>query len=187
MTETMLTLPQAIWWTLLALAAGTGAGFLLGRRALTRGLRSRHEELSSECVAIALLAIEAGDHARALGWLQHARVLAPANATLAAQEAWCLGELGRVDEALESYAVASFLSTDGMADFDAALLVLRTGGEHGKAEQRLAMALARSPELALEARGLDEFRPLRGRDAYERAMAKALARLKATPPSRRRP
>lgn len=184
MTDT--TLPQAIWWTLLALAAGGAAGFLLGRRALHGRLRRREAELSSECVAIALLAAEVGDHERALGWFQHARALAPANPTLAAQEAWCLGELGRVDEALESYAVAAFFSEDGTPDFDAALLVLRTKGEPSKAEERLSRALAKTPALALEARALDEFKPLRGSPGYEASMARALARLRPTSTSRRR-
>lgn len=186
MTEPTLPLARALWWTLLALATGLAAGVLLGRRVVTRGLRRRQDELTSECVAIALLASEAGDLERALAWFRQARGLAPSNPTLAAQEAWCLGELGRVDEALESYAEAALFAGDGMPDFDAALLILRTGGEEGKAEERLSRALAKTPALALEARELAEFKRLRGRPDHDRAMAQAFARLKALPPSRRR-
>lgn len=186
MTETTLAFTALPWWTTLAFALGGAGGFLLGRRALHGRLRRREEELSSECVAIALLASEMGDHERALSWFRHARVLAPGNPTLASQEAWCLAELGRVDEALEAYSVAAFFSQDGMADFDAALLLLRTQGPLGLAEERLSRALARSPALALEARELDEFKPLRGREGYERCMGRALAALRATPSSRRK-
>lgn len=175
----------AAFWTLSLLAASV-LGFAAGRRVVVGRLKRRHEEMSEECVSIALLAVEAGDPDRALEWFRHARGLAPGNARLAAQEAWCLGELGRVDEAIEAYAEASFLSDDGLADLDAALLLLREGGAEGKAEARLTQALHRSPELALEIRRLPEVRPLRGRAAYDHALSRALARL-GPPPSRHRP
>ena len=169
-------------WPLLALASG--AGFLAGRRLLHGRLKRRYAEMSAECVSIALLAAEAGDHALALTWFRHARALAPGNARLAAQEAWCLGELGRLDEALEAYAEASFLSDDGLADLDAGLLLLRTGGMEGRAEERIAMALHRRPELALEIRRMPEVAPLRGRPGYDHALSRALSAV--GPPRSRR-
>lgn len=174
-------IPANVWWALaVALAACTG--FLLGRRALTDRLRLRERELSDECVGIALLASEAGDHERALAWFRHARDLSPRNHHLARQEAWCLAELGRVDEALRAYAEASARSDDGLADLDAALLLLRHGRDPALAEARLAAALQRTPALALEAHALAEVQPLRGRPAFEGAMAAAYRRLGTTPP-----
>lgn len=183
-----MTIPPAPTWTAAIALAATAAlaGFLLGQRARFRRLRLREDEAGSECVAIALLAAEAGDHARALHWFRHARDLAPENARLAAQEAWCLAELGRVDEALEAYAEASALSRDGLADFDAALLLLREGRSAAQAEERLAKALRRTPELALEAQGMDEFLALRGRGAYEDEMRAAQERLREPRRLRRR-
>lgn len=179
-----MTPANLLWGLAVALAACIG--FLLGRRALTDRLRVRERALSDECVGVALLAAEAGDHERALEWFRHARDLSPRNHHLARQEAWCLAELDRVDEALLAYAEASARSDDGMADFDAALLLLRHGRDPTLAEERLAAALRRTPALALEAHALAEVQPLRGRPAFERAMAQAYARLGHTPPPDRR-
>ena len=178
-----LTMP---WWAALLLGAALAApaGFLLGRHTLTARLRRREAELSEDCIAVAFLASEAGDHARALEWFRHARGLAPANATLARQEAWCLAELGRVEEALQAYAEAAFHSEDGLADFDAALLLLRQGCEAARVEDRLGKALARTPALALEARTMPEFKRLRGRPVYDALMARAMDRLRSQAPPR---
>ncbi|HWH09166.1 MAG TPA: hypothetical protein VNX21_08200 [Candidatus Thermoplasmatota archaeon] len=138
-----LPLPLLI---LVAVAAGAG-----GVAAWTLRRRARGELDPEEMLTLAHLAGEGGRHDEALGWIRRARALAPESGALALEEAFHLGELGLVDEALAAYREAARLLRDGQAELDAALLGLGSGVlSETEAEDLLVTAMERSPALVLE-------------------------------------
>lgn len=131
---------------LVAVAVGAGT---LGAWALHRRTRAPLEV--EEMLTLAHLAGEGGRHDEALQWVRRARGVAPQSGALALEEAFHLGELGLVDEALAAYRDAARLSDDGQAEFDAALFGLASGGMPvTEAEALLVVALEKNPGLVLE-------------------------------------
>lgn len=155
-----------LWpWIVLAVALVAGAGSY----ALLR--RSRALDFD-DLVELGHLAMEADRPGEALGWFQKARRLAPTSAALALDEAFCHEQLGEVDAALATYAVASGLSQDGEADLSRARLILRLEGEADpRVEPLLLQALDRTPELVFDVEELVERPSPTLREAMRRAEA----------------
>lgn len=149
--------PLSPWSAALLLAIALGAG-----GATTWFVRRRAQGAmdADELLTLAHLAGEGGRHDEALGWIRRARAIAPESGALALEEAFHLGELGLVDEALAMYREAAGRLGDGQAEFDAALLGLASGAlSPVEVEALLVTALDRNPALLLE---LEEHPVMRG-------------------------
>jgi hypothetical protein len=104
---------------------------------------------AEECSRLADAAMEAGRAEDAVRWIRRARLLAPASARLAMDEAHAHAARGDHASALRALDQAARLAHDGEPDFQAAALLLARG-EEKEAERRMRLALARSPDLARE-------------------------------------
>jgi tetratricopeptide (TPR) repeat protein len=163
---------------LAAVAMGTGGGVLGWWRWRARGVRSAAFDPAEgwdaeDCVRRAEVHLQAGRLDRALEWSGMACRRAPTSAVACALHAFLLERLGRVDEALASYAEASRLGQDGEPALCAARLAAASGRGADEVERLLADALARSPGFVEEAEGEPLFRRLRGRPRFESAVETA--------------
>lgn len=130
-----------------------------------------------DCSDAGALAASEEDWASAAKWFMRAHELAPTSARICADLAFALSQIGDVDEALQYYAEASRLSSDGEADFNAALAAIHAGRPVEEVEVLLERALARSPELVVPLDGDKDFHALQGRARYEAAVREAWRRL----------
>lgn len=153
-------------------ACGVGVGALqLRRRARPAAPAVADAEFSAEdCYRQAEAQIEAGDFAKALGWIERARRLAPTSVAACATHAFVLGELGRFEEALRLYQEASRLApSEGEHALSAARLALQAGRPRDVVEDLLEQALSREPSLVeeVEAEAAGSFAALAGRSRYD--------------------
>lgn len=132
---------------------------------------------AEDCCDAGAKAASEEDWAAAAKWFARARSLAPTSARICADLAFSLSQIGDVDEALRHYAEASRLSTDGEADFNAALAALHGARPLDEVEHWLERALARTPGLVAPLEADDDFKVLHGRARYEDAVARAWARM----------
>lgn len=161
--------PSSPWSAAVLLAIALGAG---GAATWFVRRRAQGDLDADELLTLAHLAGEGGRHDEALGWIRRARSLAPESGALALEEAFHLGELGLVDEALVAYREAARLLGDGQAEFDAALLGLASGAlSPAEVEALLVTALDRNPALLLE---LEEHPVLRGQVVMGAELAAAM-------------
>ena len=167
--------PQG-WALLVGMAVVAGVAALVTARALRRRARKERAPVGPED-RLALARIEAGRERfhEAVAHVREARAQAPTSVRLILEEASYLGAMGKVEEALAHYAEAAALDPDGDADFQAAVLLLQSGGDAARAEALLVKALARSPILVLEVLYdvAETFVALRGRPDFERAVEDA--------------
>lgn len=139
--------------------------------------RTLELELSAEDYAIlASSAADCEEWGRALGFIQHAKRLAPTSARLSLDEGYFLQELGRLDEAAAAYQVASELTSAGDAQFLLGLLLARLG-RADDAALAIIEAMRRSPEVALDVEEEPDLGGLARDPRVRRARSLALARL----------
>jgi hypothetical protein len=133
-------------------AGGVGASWALVRR--IREMRPPPPQQlpfsPEDCMEVARAALSQEDWPEALDWLRRAHGLAPASARIAGDLAFCLEQMGAVDDALEWHAKAHALSSDGEAAFNAARAAQDAGKPAGVVFEWLAAALERTPGFVEE-------------------------------------
>lgn len=166
--EPALASTGAPWWMI----AAAGAVLVVAVAIALQGRRRGGLLTAEDCVALADAAVEDDDHALALSWYARARELAPGSRRVRLAEAYCLGAVGRVEDAIAAYDAVG--GPD--AAFESARLLLASGRDAALAERRLVRALEDAPILVADVDGR-AFAPLAGRPAFEDARRRALARM----------
>lgn len=172
------------WLAVGAAVAVAGAG---GALAWRRGARPPPAPepvadafAAEECVDKADELIQRGAFDEALGWITHARRLAPTSASVCATQAFLLGEAGRVDDAIAAYREASRLApAEAEYALNAARLAHQAGRPAEVVEDLLEQALARDPAQIPEVERDGFFRDLASRPRYEHMAERAWARFVA--------
>ena len=165
----------------LALVGGTvvavGAGALVLRRRRRAPVAATLGSTPEECVQRANDLIQAGYYTAATRWLAKARRLAPTSASVCASQAFVLGEVGKVEEALQAYLEASRLDpSEGEHALSAARLSHKAGRRPELVEDLLEQALARSPRLVEEIESDGYFEGLAGRPRFDHLLERAWRR-----------
>lgn len=148
------------WLIILSAAVLLSAGGAIAGTAkvMRHRQRKRIESLHApfalkDCKDAALSFIGSGEYQRALTWLDRARTMAPRDGVLAGHEAFCLAQLGRVEDAFATYAEADRLSPgSGDAAMSAARLLRQMGAPLEEAYLWLRIALDKSPEVIADVR-----------------------------------
>lgn len=186
--STLVAAPASlVSWGLLVLGAvvGLGGSLTAGRWLLRR--RSVGEEPPAqsftveECMQAANEAADEEDWPRVIVWLRRLRALAPTSARACADLAHALRQSGDPQGALDLYAEASRLSSDGEADFNGAVLSLELGRSLDEVEDWLERALRRTPTFVVDVEGDPTFQRLRGRSRFDRLVADAWTRTEDEP------
>lgn len=166
-----------------AAGATAGTGVWLTRRRHAPHLSDEPEPAAhvfpfsvEDCVAAAADAADDEDWPRAAEWLQRVRRMAPHSARTCADLAHAYCQMGQLEEGLRLYAEASRLSSDGEADFNAAVLALESGRGHEEVEEWLGRALERTPSYVVDVETDPAFEALRGRGAFEKMVRRAWER-----------
>lgn len=135
-----------------AVALGGGAGAYLWHRHRQQDRALLDVPADAEFFTdMADVWIAAEDYGRGLHWMRRAREKAPTSARLAADEAFCLAKLGRLEEALKAWEEAHAVASDGDPAFGAAGTLLEIGAPLEVVEKWLGRALEKSPGLVLQA------------------------------------
>ena len=173
----------SLWPTL-----GWALGGIVAVCALSAGfgwaLRQRRDALlgpltAEDCMEAANAAASVGDWPEAAEWFSRARRLAPGSARACGDLAFALSQIGDHEASLRLFAEASRLSSDGEADLSGALVALQAGRPPEEVERWVARCLSRSPEMVHYLEEDEEFAPLRGRPAFDAAVARAWSRADA--------
>lgn len=137
---------------------------------------------ADDCIRFADDAAVERRWARALHWAQRARVLAPNNARIRADEGEYLFQLGLFEESLQAFAEASRLDTsEGYADYRGAQAAVAAGRPVDEVLAWLERALDRSPDLVGDLELFKEFDGLRGMPGYDAMVRRAYDRLGIDP------
>lgn len=161
--------------------AGAAGGIAVFRRfaSRTRSIASSEPPFSAEdCLDAAAAACSDENWPTAARWLERGLKLAPTSARLHADYAFCLSQLGDIEQALTHYGKAHELSQDGESAFNAATAAA-VCGMVDEAAAWLVAALDRSPEHVLYVREDEELEPLLSRPEVAQAELWARERLRA--------
>lgn len=140
---------EALPWLLLGLGVLVGGAATYG--VARARAHARHRDATPEdLLDLALQALEAGDHERALAWVRRARRLAPASERLMLEEAAILDASGDAEGALKAYRAIAEGTRDAEACWHLARGLARAGAHPDDVAPWVAESLARDPILVFE-------------------------------------
>lgn len=171
-------------WLTFLLGATLAGGAVYAAPRVARRLhvsrKAHRDEMTVEGMAsLAHEAMEAGDWRIALTWFRRIRQLVPTSLRVRLDAAYCLCEIGDLEEALKEYRDAAKESAeDGEADLWTALLLVELARDVGEAETHFEEALRKSPDMVEDAETKrEEFGRFLDRPRVRRAIREARRRL----------